>query len=253
MTFWGDISRWANSPAVRRHTPVAGSVVVHAVAGLVVMGAIAVSAAKPEPEASRDPRREKIIEIALMADSLPLPVAPRPSAPRPAERPSTSTDVAPPLGKPGAKGAQPAAPSEAGADEDSVSLGAPADGLARGLASVSGNDPCKAKVGPKPRECGTDWAAKGGSQPSLMPATKQEQAQYYAEYMPKCPWNVGCDQKEWKSTNGTRSVGGPAPGSRNDHGSSMPMAAGAAGLGGLHDSVGRLGFNPDHFDRGFGD
>ncbi|MFT3724503.1 MAG: hypothetical protein QM773_13030 [Hyphomonadaceae bacterium] len=230
----------------------AGSVAVHAVAGVFVMGAIAVSAAKPEAETSRDPRREKIIEIALMAESLPLPAAPKPGAPRPATKPSAPTDAAPPLGKPGAKGQQEATPADTQAVEDGVSFGAPADGLARGLASVSGSDPCKAKHGPKPRECGADWAAKG-NQASLMPTTKQEKAQYYAEYMPKCPWNVGCEGGEWISTNGTRSVGRAAPGSRNDHGSSTPMAAGAAGLGGLHDSVGRLGFNPDHFDRGFGD
>lgn len=251
MTFWGRILRWANSPAVRRHAPVAGSVAVHAVAGVIVMGAIAVSAAKPEAETDHDPRREKMIEIALMTDALQLPAVSKPSAPRPVAMPSASSDVSPPLGKPGAKVQQSTAPVEAGAADDSVSFGAPADGLARGLAGVSGNDPCKAKYGPKPKECGTDWAAKG--QASLMPATKQEQAKYYAEYMPKCPWNVGCEGGEWISTNGTRSVGGPAPGSRDDHGSSTPMAAGAAGLGGLHDSVGRLGFNPDHFDRGFGD
>lgn len=251
MTFWGGITRWANRPAVRRHAPVAGSVFVHAVAGVIVMGAIAVSAAKPEAETGRDPRREKIIEIALMTDSLPLPAVSKPGAPRSVAKPSASSDVAPPRGKPGAKGRQATAPVDAGAADDDVSFGAPGDGLARGLASVSGGDPCKVKSGPKPRECGTDWAAKG--QAWLMPARKQEQAKYYAEYMPNCPWNVGCEAGEWISTNGTRSVGGPAPGSRNDHWSSTPMAAGAAGLGGLHDSVGRLGFNPDHFDRGFGD
>lgn len=251
MTFWGGISRWANSPAVRRHAPAAGSIAVHAVAGVIVMGAIAVSAAKPETETGRDPRHEKIIEIALMTVSQPLPAVSKPSAPWSAAKTPASTDVAPPLGKPGAKGQQATAPIDAGAADGDVSFGAPWDRLARGLVSVSSIDPCKAKSGSKPRECGTDWAGKG--QASLMPATKREQAKFYAEYMPKCSWNVGCEGGEWISTNGTRSVGGPAPGSRNDHGSSTPMAAGAAGLGGLHDSVGRLGFNPDHFDRGFGD
>lgn len=240
---------------MRRHAPAAGSVVVHLVASVVVVAAIAASAAKPEAAASRDAKREKIIEIALMADSLPLPGDPRPATPRPATK--SPTGVSPPVASPGAKGTQPDTPADvptaATEADDGVSFGAVPDGLQRGLASVSGSDPCKAKYGPKPRECGTDWAGKMGSQPSLMPATKAEQAQQYAEYTPKCPWNVGCEGGEWISTNGTRSVGRAAPGSRNDHGSSTPMAAGAAGLGGLHDSVGRLGFNPDHFDRGFGD
>jgi hypothetical protein len=32
-----------------------------------------------------------------------------------------------------------------------------------------------------------------------------------------------------------------------------PMNSGAAGLGGIHELVGRLPFNPDHIDPGFGD
>jgi hypothetical protein len=31
------------------------------------------------------------------------------------------------------------------------------------------------------------------------------------------------------------------------------MMSGAGGLGGIHELVGRLGFNPDHTDPGFGD
>src|SRR5690349_1240887 len=163
MTFWGGISQWATSAAVRRHAPVVGSILVHAAAGLVVTSAVLVSAANPAPEEGREPRRDRIIEIALIADSLPLPVAPKPGAPRPAIRPKAATDPAPTLGAPASTGQQPAIAGAQPAD-DSVSFGAPVGGLERGLAGVSGSDPCKVRVGPRPRTCGADWASKG-SQP----------------------------------------------------------------------------------------
>jgi hypothetical protein len=59
--------------------------------------------------------------------------------------------------------------------------------------------------------------------------------------MPTCHLKVGCEGGEWISNNGTRSVAGTL------------MAPGPGGLGGINEVVGRLGFNPDHTDPGFGD
>jgi hypothetical protein len=98
------------------------------------------------------------------------------------------------------------------------------------------------KVGIKPKECGTDWAAKVGTMDSALPRSKEEQAKYYADLMPTCLYRVGCDPFERINPSGTR----PPP-------KQSPASAGAAQLGGLNDSVGRLEFNPDHFDRAFGD
>jgi hypothetical protein len=88
---------------------------------------------------------------------------------------------------------------------------------------------------------------------SNMPRSPEQLAQYYGEFMPKCPFWSGCDGSHLLNTNGTRSVAKPGPGSANDRGQSAPMAGGAASLGGLNATTGRLPVNPDFRDRGFGD
>jgi hypothetical protein len=113
-----------------------------------------------------------------------------------------------------------------------------------GIEGLASNDPCTARIGIKPKECGTNWAAKIGNQASLMPRSKEDLKQFYAEFIAPCPWKVGCEGGEWKSSNGTRSV-------YSYNGS--PMMSGAGGLGGINELTGRLGFNPDHTDPGFGD
>src|SRR5262249_18429817 len=113
-----------------------------------------------------------------------------------------------------------------------------------GIEGLASNDPCTARIGIKPKECGTDWAAKIGNQASLMPRSKEDLKKYYAEFIAPCPWRGGCGGGEWKATNGTRSV-------FDANGS--PMMSGAGGLGGINELTGRLGFNPDHTDPGFGD
>ena len=88
---------------------------------------------------------------------------------------------------------------------------------------------------------------------SLLPRSKDDLAQHYADYMPTCPYRVGCEPGVRRTVNGSLPAGRDAPGSGNDRGAGTPHVGGAGGLGGLHDSIGRLGFNPDHTDPGFGD
>ncbi|MEQ1784730.1 MAG: hypothetical protein ABMA14_25565, partial [Hyphomonadaceae bacterium] len=127
-------------------------------------------------------------------------------------------------------------------------------GEAKGLASLMGDDPCVARYGPKARECaGRELARRTGTMDSMMPRSKEQLAQYFGEFMPKCTMRVGCEGGEWISSMGTRSVAKPPPGSRNDHGSGSMMAGGAASVAGLNTIVGRLGFNAEHTDPGFGD
>ncbi len=127
-------------------------------------------------------------------------------------------------------------------------------GVAKGLASLMGDDPCVARYGPKAKECaGRDLAQRTGRMDSVMARPQEQLAQYFGEFMPKCGLRVGCESGEWISSIGTRGVGKPAPGSAGDRGVGTPMAGGAASLGGLNTTVGRLGFNRDHTDPGFGD
>jgi len=73
-------------------------------------------------------------------------------------------------------------------------------GVAKGLASLMGDDPCVARYGPKAKECaGRDLAKKTGPMDSLLPTTKEEQARNYAAFMEKCPNWVGCEGGEWRS------------------------------------------------------
>lgn len=198
---------------------------------------------------------ELLPELALPPREMPAGVTPprRPTAPRPAEPAARDEALAP-------RPAVPAAPAaeDRTASDDSVYLGPPSvlidPEIPPGLAGLMGGDPCEAKYGPKPKACaGRDLAARTGKMDSVMPRSKEDLKQHFAEYMPTCPYKVGCDGGEWLSSNGTRSVGKPPPGSAGDRGVGTPGAGGAASLGGLHTSVGRLGFNPDHTDPGFGD
>lgn len=127
-------------------------------------------------------------------------------------------------------------------------------GVARSLASLMGADECAKKYGPKAKECaGRDLARRTGPMDSVMPRSKDQLAQYFGAFMPKCQWRVGCEGGEWISSMGTRSVAKGAPGSGNDRDQPALMAGGGATLGGLNATTGRLGFNPEHTDPGFGD
>lgn len=248
----------ADSPGWRRHAPVGGTIVVH---GVVIAGVAGMMAtAKPIAEIRREPRQLIAIELLpdpnTIADVLPAGVTPPPrvrKSPAATDPRTATTPTRPAAGPPVATNED-----KHKAAGDTVYLGPPsifADPKAPpGLASLMGNDPCATRLGVKPKECaGRDLAARTGPMDSLMPRSQDQLAQHYAEFMPTCGLRSGCDGGEWISTNGTRSVGRPPPGSANDRGVGTPGAGGAASLGGLHTSVGRLGFNRDHTDPGFGD
>jgi hypothetical protein len=217
---------WATRPGWRAHASVgvrtrrlAHRLSYIGVSGWVSRGLLLVARPAIGLEAGR--QGERMIELTLVA------AAPLSERPQPKTQPNSEPKSQP-------------------------KLRAPGDGPL-GLAGLATGDPCRPKYGPSPKACLAEWAAKIGARDASTSCSKEELLQHHAAFMPKCPWNVGSEGWEWISSNGTRSVAGAGPGSRNDHRSSTPLAAGAAGLGGLHDSVGRLGFNPDHFDRGFGD
>lgn len=248
------IRQWADWAGWRQHAPAAGSFVVHVVLGVVVAGMLA-AAGKTLPPAA-DPPNRPAMEVALVTDALPLPgetVRPPGKAPRTPPPPSGADTgpTAPPGPAPTRKDqarALPDAPAAtASTGSGSVVLGpSPFAAPERkgGVEGLAANDPCTSRIGIKPKECGTNWAASMGNQASVMPRSKEDLKHYYAEFMPPCPWKVGCEGGEWKSNNGTRSV-------YSYNGS--PMMSGAGGLGGINELTGRLGFNPDHTDPGFGD
>lgn len=252
------IRQIADSPGWRKHAPVGGAIAVH---GVVIAGVASMMAtARPLSPVKREPRQ--LIAVELLPDPIAIAeVLPAGVIPPPRERAAPA--AADP--RPSATSPRPVSvPTVTAGDDkdkargDSVYLGPPpifADPKAPpGLASLMGNDPCATRVGVKPKECaGRDLAARTGTMDSVMPRSQEQLAQHYAEFMPTCGLRSGCDGGEWISTNGTRSVGKPPPGSANDRGVGTPGAGGAASLGGLHTSVGRLGFNRDHTDPGFGD
>lgn len=253
MEFPARIKLWADWPGWTKHAPAAGSVAVHLVIGLVVASFLAASG-KTLSSAGEEKARP-VLEVSLMTDALPLPsetIRPPPAkgAPRTPASPRESDTIAVPAAgarKDPARAAPDAPAPMASAGSGSVVLGPSPFAQAErkgGIEGLASNDPCTARIGIKPKECGPNWAAKLGNQASLMPRSKAEMKQLYAEFIAPCPWKVGCEGGEWKSSNGARSV-------YSYNGS--PMMSGAAGLGGINELTGRLGFNPDAIDPGFGD
>jgi hypothetical protein len=245
------IRQWADWPGWKKHAPAAGSVAAHLVVGIVVAGFMAASGKTLPPVGEAAPR--PVLEVSLLTDSLPLPseTARSPSNGATKAPPSAVGGDTVPVATPKRKDQGPAAPDApaptASAGAGSVVLGPSPFAMPErkgGIEGLASNDPCTARIGIKPKECGTNWAAKIGNQASLMPRSKEDLKQFYAEFIAPCPWKVGCEGGEWKSSNGTRSV-------YSYNGS--PMMSGAGGLGGINELTGRLGFNPDHTDPGFGD
>lgn len=247
MASWERIRAWANRSGWRGIAPVAGSVAVHSLIGIALASILSTQA---KPSALLSPGRDRpFMDVSLLTDlSAPetgrasLPVGSAPSG-KPGE---PASDHFPEPSAEGARDAAGVAVTEPGS-AGSVWLGpspfsAPA--AKGGIEGLLGKDPCSGVSGLKPRECGTDWAAKWGNQASLAPRTKEDLRRYYSEFIPPCPRKVGCEGGEWRSNSGTRSV-------YSYNGS--PMMSGAGGLGGINELTGRLGFNPDATDPGFGD
>jgi hypothetical protein len=258
MTWVERAQQVANWPGWRRHAPAAaGSIAVHLVALGLMAATFGAAAGSPAASAADE---EEFLAIDLVQlppeEIVPLEAGvtpPRIQPPRPA-----TPDTAPVL--PNTKRTQqaPGAPTTPGAaaDEDSVYLppsilkpSGPA-----GLAGLMGDERCSdPRPERRPRDCATDLAGRVGNMDSVLPRSKDDLAQHLADYMPTCPYRSGCEPGPRRTINGSMPAGRPAPGSRDDRGAGTPHAGGPAGLGGLHDSIGRLGFNPDHTDSGFGD
>jgi hypothetical protein len=255
----GEVLRWSGW---RRCGPVAGSVATHVVLGAAILSVLAATS-KPSPRVAMLAIPQ--LEVTLVAESLPpkghKPTPPdAPKAPPQSEvRPST--DAAPPIARAPRKdekrsGARPAVsggkPSE---DEGGVYLGdsdLAESGVPLGLRSLLEADPCAPKKGLPRGGCGPTWTMKFASTSYTITPSEAQLRRMYPGIIPPCPYKVGCERSAM-NINGTRSVGREPPGSPRDTGSGSPMAGGAAGLGGLNESIGRLGFNPDHTDPGFGD
>jgi outer membrane biosynthesis protein TonB len=202
----------------------------------------------PTPAPAPQPQPEPPKPMAAVTPA-PRPVATPPPAPapqpKPAEKkPDVATKPDPGAEKsPGEPIVQAAAPSASG---DSVFLPPSSKAPPGGPLGLRGlmADPCESRFGVKPKECaGKELAALTGPMDSVMPRTKAELAQHFGEYIPKCPWKVGCEGGEWISTNGTR-----AP-----QDNTSAASGGAASVGGINDVVGRLPQKPDFVDPGFGD
>jgi hypothetical protein len=231
------IADWAGW---RRYGPAAGSAFVHVVAmAALASGLLAASGGERMPQPRPPPPRQ--LEVTLLAETpteimRPPPAAARPRAVDPDGAPPVpkAKDKQQPAAKPGA-----AAPAPSRTDEG-VFLGDAS--VPPGLGGLLKADPCELGKNSNRRDCPTQWAAKIGTQPSLLPQSEDELRTYHAAFMPVCKWRVGCDPGDGVLLNGARSFG-----------LKSPMASGAGGLQGIHDLVGRLPQPPDFVDPGFGD
>lgn len=250
-----ELARW---PGWRRHAPAAGSAAVHLVAVAFIAATLGMASGAPTSAES-----EQFIAIELLSqppEEIVVPEAgvspPRAQTPRPAPSAPLTPSVADPRKRPQTSGQ--GAPVAPGAADDSDSVYIPPSIFTgpgpAGLQSLLGKDPCAdPRPERRPRGCASDLAGRVGNMDSVLPRSKDDLAQHYADYMPTCPYLRGCGPDASKPINGTNGVGRPSPGSADDRGAGTPQAGGAASVGGLNDSIGRLGFNPDHTDRGFGD
>ena len=255
MNWREQLQQWIDRPGWRTHAPAAGSVLAHIAVAAVFAGMMAAVTAEDAPRSKPEKRSMSVELVQLPAPPLEAGVTPPPRVrPEPTPKRPSST----PADKRKSSAPATSAPIQAGVPDDDTfyvpsSPNAPT-GVANGLASLMGDDPCVTRHGPKARECaGRDLAKRTGPMDSMLPRPKEQLARYFAEFMPKCTMRVGCEGGEWISLNGTRSVAKPPPGSRDDHGAGSMMAGGAASVAGPNTIVGRLGFNAEHTDPGFGD
>lgn len=252
--------RW---PGWRRWAPAAGSFVAHVFLGMAVFSMLAATA-RPSRVVVPLPSS---LEVTLVAETAAPPPGRRPTPPdaqkaRPRSESLPDAADTQPIAKDPRKDQKKQGalrPDIAGGtpldDKGGVYLGdaAMADsGAPLGLRSLMEEDPCKPKKGLPRGDCGPRWAEKFASNNVQILPTEAQLRRMYPGIIPPCPYKVGCDAGEWRSSIGTRSVAGrDGAAGRMYYGNAMN--AGAAGLGGIHDIVPRLPFNPDHVDPGFGD
>lgn len=238
MTWHEWAQQVADWPGWRRHAPAAGSVAVHLIAlGLV---AATLGAASGAPTTSEPAEEYLAIDLVALPPEEVAPPEAGVTPPRPAV---TAPSIADPRRRPQAPAA-PATPGDA-PDGDTVYLPPSIlkDPGPAGLKGLMRDDRCADPIPERrPRECATDLAARVGNMDSVLPRSKADLAQHFGAFMPTCAYRVGCEPGERRTSTGAHAV--------DNNGMA---AGGAASLGGLHDSVGRLGFNPDHTDPGFGD
>lgn len=243
------MQKWAAWAGWRQHAPAAGSVAAHAVVGLAL---VTMMAAVSKPEIRPAPPIPDAIEISLLPEEnheVDVRPAPASAAPRTTPSPAAApvADTAPVLPPPRKdQKQQTVAPDPAPPDPESVYVPRSpfaSIGPTGGLEGLVNRDPCTALVGTKPKDCAANWAARVGAMDSMMPRSKEELQQQYAAFITPCPWKVGCEPlPDGKLLNGARSFG-----------LKSPMASGPGGVQGINELVGRLGFNPDNTDPGFGD
>lgn len=243
--------RWQGWPGLmnwRRYAPAAGSVVTHVVLVIGFASFLAASGGERMPAKPPPPT----LEVTLIAETPPAAGRnPAPSVTLRAAPPQVSEllpDAPPPVAKneKPKQSANPAPANTPAEDDDGVYLGETdlaLSGVPLGLRGLMEEDPCAERAGKLRFDCAT-WAEKIAKGELLAKPSLAELQRMYPGFVETCRWKVGCQGGEWISTNGTRSV-------FNSRGS--PMMSGAGGLGGLNESVERLGFNPDHTDPGFGD
>lgn len=258
MTWRERILQWTDTGGWRRHAPAAGSVVAHLVVVTVFAGMMASVKAEDAPRPKPQKRVMEVALVQLPQAPLEAGVTPPPRA-KPEAVPERAAPNVPslPTDKRKTNTPEPTAPDTSADDDNTFYVPSAPDaqtGVAKGLASLMSDDECAARFGPKAKECaGRQLAKRTGPMDSMMPRPKEQLAQYFGEFMPKCQYRVGCEGGEWISSMGTRSVAKGAPGSGGDRDMPALMAGGAATLGGLNATTGRLGFNPEHTDPGFGD
>lgn len=242
----------------RAYGPAAGSAATHVVLALVFASMLAASGGERMPP-PKPPQPLPALDVTLVSEALPpqgirpTPPDPRRAPPKPPPDRAAPMPEAPPVQNRDRKDQKQqqraAAPAVTGGavsdDKGGVYLGDSVladSGVPLGLRSLLEGDPCNPKYGPKRADCGTRWDQKIGMQASLVSPTEDELKQMYPGIVPTCPYRTGCQEGEWISSIGTRSVG-----------LKSPMSGGAGSLGGVHDQVGRLPVgNPYHIDPGFG-
>jgi hypothetical protein len=225
----------------RRYSPAAGSLLAHGVVGLAI---VSMFGASTKPRSTPPLLPSPQLEVTLIAET-PVPSVRPPATVRPRTPDAEPIPEKPRSAVPRKETTRTPEATADASDADAVylppSILNDAD-VPLGLRGLVNADRCTPKAGLKPKDSGAQWSTKVEQAKAWQAPSKDELRQHFAEFMPVCPYKVGCERGDGVLLNGARSFG-----------LKSPMASGAGGLQGIHDVVGRLGFNPDHTDPGFGD